>query len=232
MSMGLWSLGFLNVLMGEFDEGTENAEESLRVGLSPIDRAAAIMMRAGAMVFTGRAEDGRKILEDLLPTWEPTGFLMPLMGAKAWLAVAKVMTGEFAGGIRYCKEATREYVEAGQHSAQPLGDLVLGKIYSAMVHGEKPPLSVLLNNLWFVLTVAPFAAKKARRHFEAAERGFRALDAPFHVADALVELAMLDLAAKRRDDARTRLLEAKDIVAEVGGQILADKIDAELAKLG
>ena len=183
------------------------------------------------MIFTGRAEIGRQPLEDLLEMFEPNGMLAPLQGAKAYLAVGMVMMGEFAAGIRYCEEATREFVEAAHFGAQPLGDLVLGKIFSAMVHGERPPLSVLLKNLWFVLTVAPFAARRARRHFDAAERGYRALDAPYHVADALVELALLDLAAKKPDDARERLLEAKDIVAEVGGQILADKIEAELAKL-
>ena len=83
-----------------------------------------------------------------------------------------------------------------------------------------------LRNLGFILRTAPFAAARARRHLEAAEREYRRLDIPSHLAFVLYNLALLDSAKKRADDARARLTEARAIAESVEATALAKKIDA------
>ena len=96
---------------------------------------------------------------------------------------------------------------------------------------EKPPMAVLKKNLWFLLRTAPFAASMARRHLQSAVGLFKHYDMPVLESWALFDLARLDAAKKRRNEAMSTL-ETSRALAEKGGEPgLIERIDALSAEL-
>jgi hypothetical protein len=97
-----------------------------------------------------------------------------------------------------------------------VGYVLLGEIYLQIATApERPPFSVIIRNLLFVLTNVPIAARKAGRYFEEAIHRSRSLNSPGNLARALLGLGMLNAARKQIERARTYLTEAAE-VAEAG----------------
>ncbi len=226
-NMGLWALAWNSAFHLEHQEAVDNANESLRIALSPVDRLAANDAKGVGLIMLGRVEEGHAILRDLSRDIAAGGFLMIATITDLPYGLAQVMAGDIAKGIHWIEETTRQCVERGQVAARAFGELYLGLIHLEMaIAGDRPPLVVILRNLGFILRTAPFAAARARRHLEAAEREYRRLDIPSHLAFVLYNLALLDSAKKRADDALARLTEARAIAESVEATALAKKIDA------
>ncbi len=145
---------------------------------------------------------------------------------------ALVGTGEMARGTRLIAEAADRIARLGQPFAHAYGEWILGEIYLRMVLGEeRPPLPIILRNLGFLLRTLPVAARKARRHIEAAVEHARRLDMPSRLAMSLYSLGLLHKAKRRPAEARACLEEARPIAASVEAATLVDQIDAALQSL-
>ena len=170
--MGLWELAYLNCYIGEFEEAVECAEECLRISLSPVDRVAACNGKGIALPMLGRVGEGLALLEESRRFAEAGELLM--IAAAYWLPLGAtmVMAGDMARGIRLIEDSTGRMAGWGQPLAHGFGHATLGAVYLEMATGkERPPLSVILPNLGFLLRTLPVVAAKARRHLEAAGRG-------------------------------------------------------------
>ena len=153
---------------------------------------------------------------------------MPLMVVGA----GTVMSGEMARGVRAIEDTATRYTELGQKFIRVVSDDLLGRVYLQMaIGGERPPLSVMLRNLWFLLRTLPVAKIKARRYFETAAAQYRAFDMPSSLAYCLYSLGLLDKASKRPAKAGARFEEARKIADSVEATSLVRQIDAALADL-
>ncbi|MEE9210389.1 MAG: adenylate/guanylate cyclase domain-containing protein [Kiloniellales bacterium] len=231
-SMALWALAALDTYVGNYAEAIENAEEALRICLSPVDRDAALGYKASAMVLSGRTEEGLILGERIIGQCEENGLTMTLAVPKMVMGVGRVMSGEMARGVTAIEDAAAEWDRLGQVAARPFGDLFLGETYLQIATSEaKPPLAVMLENLPFLLRTLPFAKAKARRCLERALDSCRALEAPSFVARCLYDLGLLDKAGKRTSAARAKFEEARALAAAVEATTLLAGIDAALAEL-
>jgi hypothetical protein len=97
--------------------------------------------------------------------------------------------------------------------------------------GRRPPLAIMLRNLRFILRTAPFAARLARRHLEAAVQECRRLDIPSGLAGALFHLGLLHQAKRRMGEARACLDEARAVAASAGAAALCERTDAARSSL-
>ena len=97
---------------------------------------------------------------------------------------------------------------------------------------EKPPLSVLLRNLGFILLTIPFAAGKARHQLELAARIAEDEGSTAVHAWALMDLGLLAKAKKRSGDARRYLEQAHQLAHSVDAYETAGKSKAALDELG
>ncbi len=144
--------------------------------------------------------------------------------------LALVMSGRMAEGVHLIEDSARRYANLGHPFVEPMVDYYLGEIYLQMALGtERPPFSVILRNLGFILRTVPVAAAKARNHLQAAAEQCRVLDIPMTLAMSLYSLGLLESAKKRPADARAHLDEARELAAAVEAEALVDKIDAALA---
>jgi tetratricopeptide (TPR) repeat protein len=231
-SMALWALAALDSFSGNYTEAIENADEALRICLSAVDRSAALAYKTAAMILSGKAAEGVALAEPALHEVEAKGLTMTVAPLKMVLGVGRVMLGDMARGMRAIEDATAAAEQLGQTIARPYGDLFQGETYLQMaIGGEKPPLSVMLRNLPFLLRTLPFATRKSRRCLESALDGFRTLESPSFIARCLYDLGLLDRAGKRTAEARANFVEARGIADSVEATTLVDQIDATLPSL-
>ena len=231
-SMGLWAMAALHLYEGEFGEAVESADESLRVCLSPIDRFAARSYRDAAIVLMGRIDEAFQRARRDIQTAQEHGLIFNMAVPTMVIGVGTVLRGEMALGVRTIEDAVTRFTALGQEIIRATGDSFLGQVYLQMaIGGEKPPLSVMLRNIGFLLRTLPAAEKKARRCFESAAALHRSFDMPFPLAQNLYSLGLLDKAKKRSVEARTRFEEARAIAASVEATALVDQVDAAMADL-
>ncbi|MFQ5973486.1 MAG: hypothetical protein ACE5Q3_14245, partial [Alphaproteobacteria bacterium] len=227
-----WAMALTNSYNYEYDEAIENAEECLRIALSPMDRGSASNIRAIAVALKGSPEEGLRVMEESRPRLVANEFVIALLTTDPGFGLAMVLRGELTSGVRHIEETMRSCAAYGSHVVLGQCHIYLGEIYLQMALGkEKPPPGVLLKNLGFILRTAPFAARKARRHLTDALRIFRELDAPSAAAWALMDLGLLEIARKKGGEARTHLEEARDLARSVDAAGLSGRIDEALASL-
>ena len=229
-AMALWELAYLNAYTGEFEEAVQNAEESERLALSPVDRASAIHAKAIALPNLGRVEEGLALLRDTRSNLEAGGLFMTALAFWLPLGATMVVAGRMAEGIRLIEDSAERMADWGQTMARAYGDFYLGQVYLAMATStETPTWAVIRQNLGFLLKTLPFASSKARSHLDAALVEYRRLEMPQFTAATLLALALLHRAKKRTDAATACLEEARPIAAAVEATAIVDQIDAALA---
>lgn len=231
--MGLWALSFHAAYVGELDAALEYAEAAVRTCVSPLDRVFSHLARAMALTLLGRTEQSLSRYEEIRrQTAAGEMRISGLLAEDLPYGLALALSGEMARGVRWIEAAVERYVAWGQPFARAYGDWNLGQIYLQMVQGgARPSPAVMWRNLGFLLRTAPFAARLARRHLEAALAEFRRLEIPYAVADSLFQLGLLHQAKRRTAEARARFEEARPVAASVGGTHLCERIDAALASL-
>ena len=231
-AMGLWMLAINNAIYFNYEEAIENADEAIAIGLNPVDRTAALGGRGMARTMLGQVEAALRDLGEFHTRCTEGGLLVALTVGEFAYGVARVLSGDMAGGVRWIEEWRAWYAAWGFFNGAAFYDLYLGEIYLQMAIGkDKPPGAVMRRNFWFLLRTLPFAAGKARRHLEAAAGFFGENDMPALEAWSLMDLGRLHAAKKRPADAR-RCLERARPLAEAGEEpALIDRIDGTLKAL-
>ena len=231
-AMGLWAMSILNGIYGAYDEAIANADEAIAIGLSPVDRAFALIGKATALALNGQPGEGGQILAEVNAKLREGGLLLGLTASDLNYGLALAMNGDLTQAVRWIDECSRRFAEWGFAAGPATADLYLGEIYLEMAIGaEKPPLSVMRRNLWFLLRSVPVAGAKARRHLQSAAAFFGAADMPAMHAWALLDLGRLDADKRRGDRARAYFEEARPIADFAGEPALVERIDQAMAAL-
>jgi tetratricopeptide (TPR) repeat protein len=212
IAMSQWGLGFVNIFEEQYEEALENAEASLKNSPDPLDKLMARTVIGAAQALKGDPVKGLSVLKDVRSEMFDAGYIAPLLGVDIPYGAAIALAGKMRAGVRWIKDSIERSAELGNKTQSALGRLVLGEIYLQMALGEnKPPLSIVIRNLGFILTSMPFAARSSRQYLEQATREFRQSDAPANLARALMDLALLNQMQKRTDEAEACLIEASSI---------------------
>ena len=101
----MWALGYLNAITGEYEEGVECADESLRSALSSLDLWCAQNPKGFALAMLGRTEEGLNVLGEARRQWEAGGLRMTAAANEMLYGAALVLAGDMAGGVRIIEEA-------------------------------------------------------------------------------------------------------------------------------
>ncbi len=226
-AMGLWSLAITNSVYFNYEEAIANADESLAMGLCPIDQLCAQTAKAGSLVMLGRIDEALIMMEDIHLKASGGGLVILQLVSENSHAVAKLLAGDMAGGVQWLDNWRKQAERMNYAPSRALYDLYMGEINLEMAAGEeKPPLAVMRQNIWFLLKTLPFAAGKARRHLEEAGAFFRAYDMPALLSWSLMDLGRLQLAKKQYDKARVSLDEARSSAEAAEEPALIQRIDA------
>lgn len=212
IAMSQWGLGFVNIFEEQYEEALENAEASLQRSPDPFDKLMARTVDGAARALKGDPVKGLSVLREVRSEMFDAGYIAPLLGVDIPYGAAIALAGNMRAGVRWIQESIERFTELGNKTQPALGRLVLGEIYLQMALGEeKPPLSIVIKNLGFILTNMPFASRRARKYLELAVSEFRQSDVPANLARALLDLALLSQMQNRSDEAEAYLIEASAI---------------------
>jgi hypothetical protein len=185
-----------------------------------------------AEIMSGNVGEGAALLRDLRQRSLANDFSYFRLGCDPVLGIAMVLEGDFAGGVRFIEAAIRR----NEHEGSPYGR-DLARIYLAEIHLEflaprqKPPLTVLLANLPFLIRTS------LTRRRRALELLMQARDNPLFAGASYIrarmdaDLGLLHKLSKRRDKARLHLMQARSVAESLGATGLLSKIDAALVDL-
>lgn len=227
IAMAHWSLGCVNLFQEQFEEAINNANASQMYSPDPLDQLMARTVKGISLALMGDHEQGLLVLQEV--RWEmiDADYIAPLLGIDVSYGAAMALAGKMRPGVRWIQNTIKRFTDWGNLSQPAFGNLVLGEIYLQMALGkEKPPLSVVVRNLGFILSSMPFAARRARHYLEQAVNESRKINLPATLARALLDLARLNLMQKRNDAAQACLTEASTVA-----KLQAPALHAEITRV-
>lgn len=231
-TLALFMMGAESLYSGDYQTAIEQAEEALRIGLSPFDRAMSQSVKATGLIFQKKLDEGLALGMPSMKKLTEGGDLFNTANIRIMMGVAQLMQGHMAVGMRAVHKAAQEPFELNQSAPRPSAQMLTGEVYLELAVGTaKPPLSVMLKNLPFLLRTLPLAKSRARNLLTKAMEGFREHDSPAHIARCLLNLAKLDISGRKPLEARTKLLEAQQLASTSGALGVLRDTEMELAKL-
>jgi len=232
-SMGHYCLAWADGFSFDTASAIENADESMRIGLSPIDRIVAQAAKSWALVLAERPQEALPLLEAITAQLERDGFGEMRYTTDFGLGVAQVATGAWTEGVRTLEQRLAAAEARGARHFCAIGHYALGEVYVRMALREgKAGWSEISRNLGFTLTTLPRATARARRHLAQAIALAREIDIPSSLASALLSLGRLEARKSGAARARPLLDEARAIAAANGLDELARRVDAEASAAG
>ncbi len=209
------------------------ALDGMRVAVDPFYSKIPLFPLATANLQIGQAAEAEKAIAGWGSYWRDTemgffgNFSELLRGG--WL----VLSGRLGEGMKTLEDSYRWSETHGAVFMRILSGGMLGQVYLEFAAGEqKPPLSVMLKNLPFLLKTLPTAAKKAEYHLGKTIVDAREIGAKNLLAQALLNLGKLHKAKKRPAQARECMEEAERIFEATGADGFLAQTRAALAGLG
>jgi len=231
LSHAQWALGFINLREERYEEALENAEQALQLSPDLLDDLCAKAVKAGVLGCTGKISEGFALLSTVRHDILEHEFMLLFGGVDMGYGASLVLAGRMSEGVKHFKDAIQYWRSLGNYTEPVWGHEFLGDIYLRLALGTyRPPLGVILKNLWFLLRTLPVARRKARLHFEEVARSARAYNMPGYLAKALYSLGLLSRAKRDFIKAKSYFEEAL-AVAEASGLFIAEKIRSELDSL-
>ena len=227
--MGLWILGWADVTDENFTDALEHGSECIRVALTPFDREIGTQVKGVALIALGQIAEGAKLLAEHRQRAAANEFMYSRVGTDGPVGLAMVLQGDFSGGVRFLENAIKYHDQTGSPSVGNLTRLMLAQIYIELLAPKaKPPLSLLLKHLPFLIGVKLTGWKKAvQLLLETRKRLYG--DGGFYRASVDTNLGILYKIAKREEEARKYFIEARATAERLGAKVLLAKIDHALA---
>jgi tetratricopeptide (TPR) repeat protein len=226
-AMGLYGMALVDAYHFKPESALERADEALRLSLSRIDRVTAEAAKGTSLVELRRSEEAEQLLERGLAEVKQGGFAPMVTVIQGMLGVAKVLNGKMSEGVALIEQVVRDEVLSANQATRVAGPMILGEVYLEIAIGEdRPPLSVLLRNLAFVLTTLPVARSRAARYLESALLKAREMNAPSLIARLQYDLGRLAILRRRHQEARAAFAEARTLAESVGADGIIARIDA------
>jgi hypothetical protein len=162
--LGLWSLGWVNILDEQFADALANGEEGEKVAVLPLDRLVSTQVKGIALIGLRQVDDGSRILTELREQFTKNDWRYNCSGTNLILGLALIMQGKFAKGTSQIRNHIAESERQGYHLLADWSRVLLAEVYLELLTGkEKPGIRVLLQNLVFLIRTLPFAAGMALR---------------------------------------------------------------------
>ena len=153
-----------------------------------------------------------------------------IFGIDPPLGVAKVLEGDFSGGIRFLEELLRRN-EVAKIAWRHLARLYRAETYIELLAPKQmPPFRVLLKNMPLAITAFTGRKRAIELLLQAQQNVMFRGDSHF-LARIDADLGLLYKLGKQQERAREHLQKARPIAARLKAEALLGKIDAALAEL-
>jgi class 3 adenylate cyclase/tetratricopeptide (TPR) repeat protein len=225
-------LGWVDIIDERYNEAFEHGEECIRVALAEYERHAGLSVKGIGQIFRGQVREGAELLYELRQQLMTAEDSYMVFGIDPPLGVAKVLEGDFSGGIRFLEELLRRNEAAKNRFGADLARLYRAETYIELLAPKQmPPFRVLLKNMPFLAITAFTGRKRAIELLLQAQQNVMFRGDSHFLARIDADLGLLYKMGKQQERAREHLQKARPIAAHLKAEALLGKIDAALAEL-
>ncbi len=237
-TMGAGALIMVDAFTGDPELAIAQGQQAIDASLSPIDRMQAhFALLAAKVLLAGTGHTGY----DPAALWDEGDDLRRRMkagqaevtanGIDSVVALAMVLSGQIADGVRLLEEAGQRYADLGYGVARYFEAGFVAQVYQRIATStERPSMLLMLSNLWFFLKTLPRADSLARRKLEDARR-LAGPERPSLYVTLTLDLGDLHRHKGRTAEARACYEEALPLARGCGADGIAARLEAGLAAL-
>ncbi len=209
MVMGHCFMGYSHMVGGDIAAATSCFEEAVRVSADPWYSQFPSLALCYAHIAHGEYHGLQETLERIISFSEERGAEYSGTPGKFLLGAVQVAHGQLGKGMKVIEEIAESWQQSGNKLRYTVSQLVLGRTYALLAQGTgKKKLSMILKNVGFLATKAPFADRKAVQHLTAAIETAREMGAKDLLGRTALTLGLLHKAKGRHDQARECLTKA------------------------
>lgn len=231
-SMGLWVLGWLDIIDERYDDALVHGNECIELALTPFDREIGFQIKGVAEIMRGNVGEGAALLRAHRQRALANDFNYCRLGGDPPLGVAMILEGDFAGGVRFIEAAIQRSESEGSPLGRDLASIFLAETYlEFLAPKQKPPPMVMLKNLPFLIKTMLTGRRRALELLMQARDNPLFAGATYYRARIDADLGILHKRGKRRDEARWYLMQARSVAETLGASGLLSKIDMALVDL-
>ena len=171
-------------------------------------------------------------LKELISFGQKFGFELGEKAARAFLAAISIAEGQMDKGLTELKKVQSEFINAQGKCAELMIEQLLGKIYTQIVIGQTPSLSIIVKNINFLLKNVPFASKKGEYHLKRTIDMAKDIGAQGILGQAYLDLGLIHKVKKRNDKSHKYISKAICIFEQCGAKIFLQQAKDALENLG
>jgi hypothetical protein len=231
-AMGLWILGWLDIIDERYADALVHGSECIELAITPFDREIGHQVRGVAEIFQGNVGAGGLLLRNHRERALANDFNYCRVGIDPPLGVAMVLEGDFANGVRFIEAAIQRNDREGSPLGRDFARIFLAETYlEFLAPRRKPPLSVIVKNLPFVVGTALTGWRRAFKLLIQARDNPLFSGETYYGARIDADLGLLYKLARRRAESQNYLMKARPVAESLGASGLLSKIDAALAEM-
>jgi class 3 adenylate cyclase len=232
LGLGLWSLGWAEIVDEQFADALAHGEEGEKVAVLPLDRLVNTQIKGIALVGLGQVNDGSRILTELREQFIKNDWRYNVYGTNLILGLASIVQGKLAKGTSQIRSYIAETERQGYRGVADWARILLSEVYLQLLTGkEKPGIRVLLPNLIFLIRTLPFAAQMALRLLSQASANQQFGKSTAMAARVSFGIGLACKIKKQSKEARVHFEQAREIAESLKATALLAKIDTALAEL-
>jgi tetratricopeptide (TPR) repeat protein len=231
-AMGLWVLGWLDIIDERYEEAILHGSECMQVSLTPFDLEIGCQVQAVGMIGCGRVSEGAALLRAHRERAIKNDFLYCTVGIDGPFGIVMVLQGDFSGGVRFIEDSIARHDREGNSVGRDLARIFLAETYLEFLAAkQRPSFVILIRNLPFLIVTALSGWKKTLNILLSARQNGVFSSDSHYMARIDVNLGLLYKIAKRSDEARKYLMQARLVAEPLKAAALLKKIDTALAAL-
>ena len=230
LGMAYWTLGWVEIYSGRYDEAERNADEALKTAVATFDRLAADQVKAVAMFLLGRLEEGLERMRAVRRQALDNGWLFPASAGDVAIASAVGLRGDLQSAIKSLKSGIKAADANGCRAVASWNRITLAEIYLRMLTAKgQPQTNLILRNLSMIVTVALFGPRRTRALLEEARKNEQFDERGTMRARIEFDLGRLAHHEKRFDEARACFARARAAADAQGAVAIVRLIDLAAA---
>jgi class 3 adenylate cyclase/tetratricopeptide (TPR) repeat protein len=232
LGMAYWTLGWVEIYSGRYDEAERNADEALKTAVATFDRLAASQVKAVAMLLRGRLEEGLERMRTARKWAHDNGWLFAASGCDVSMAWAFTLGGDIRSAVAMLEAGVRSADANGSLAVSAWNRIALAEIYLAMLTSkERPQLKLIFRNLSTIVAAVLFGPRRTRALLEEARNNTLFDERGTMRARIEFDLGRLAHHQKRFDAARANFARARFAAELQGAVATVDEIDRAAAAL-
>lgn len=211
--------GLSHYAAGDFPTAADNFHSAIDISLDPMISCLSMLLLGMSYLSDQRLQEAEATFEKVIAFNEDFGIEAIGTSAEALRGIVSLARGELQRGITTIEATLQEWKAAGSSYRYATVEHLLGKIYLEIATGGwRNSLSLLIRNMRFMITKAPFAYALAEKHFGRGRAVACGIGAMGIAAQVDLDMGTLHRARGNTELARQCFNEAKALFLRCGAR--------------